>query len=555
MATKVYTPPRVTHQGMRQTPAIPTIEPRGIWHGGALLRAAKRVLLGLTGLALAVIFALLAAHRAMQLKPTAMPGIAVADIPVGGLSSLQIQATLARRWPPQASITLTDLQDPGRQWQVPAHLLGLQIDTAATVEKVMAYGHSGNPLQDLVEMVYLSRQGRAFEPVLRYDPSRARQALSALASAVYIQPLEADLHVSRAGIVTRSGAPGRELDVEATLQFMQADPRAMLEYRLLPLITRALEPTISDARPWAEIAGDLMRRPYALRLYDPILDETYPWEPRQEEMAQWLLIERWEDRFQVSLNEHAIRADLAQWIASFGPDRAASLEDAWAAVLKGLENGKPETLILQYQPMTIPVNPQESLLALARRVGMPFWKIQEYNPPIQGLGAVGVSRITLPPKDAMLPLPVVLGKRIIISIENQRLWVIQDGEVLREFVVSTGIASSPTLPGVFQVKSHYPEAYASIWDLYMPHFMGIYDAVPGFENGLHGLPTLSNGHRLWDGYLGTPISYGCIVLGLEEAEWLYGWAEEGVVVEILEGPYAPSSKHPSARALETTPSP
>jgi lipoprotein-anchoring transpeptidase ErfK/SrfK len=91
----------------------------------------------------------------------------------------------------------------------------------------------------------------------------------------------------------------------------------------------------------------------------------------------------------------------------------------------------------------------------------------------------------------------------------------------------------PILPGIFQVQSHFENAYASNWDLWMPHFLGIYEAVPGFENGIHGLPLLSNGVRLWGSVLGQPASYGCIILTLEAAEELYTWAEDGVVVEIL----------------------
>jgi lipoprotein-anchoring transpeptidase ErfK/SrfK len=66
----------------------------------------------------------------------------------------------------------------------------------------------------------------------------------------------------------------------------------------------------------------------------------------------------------------------------------------------------------------------------------------------------------------------------------------------------------------------------------MPHFLGIYDATPGFTNGIHGLPMLSNGKRLWGSVLGRPASYGCIILDLDAAELLYSWAEDGVVVEI-----------------------
>jgi lipoprotein-anchoring transpeptidase ErfK/SrfK len=66
----------------------------------------------------------------------------------------------------------------------------------------------------------------------------------------------------------------------------------------------------------------------------------------------------------------------------------------------------------------------------------------------------------------------------------------------------------------------------------MPHFIAIYRAGGDTYNGIHGLPTLSSGQRLWAGNLGSRASYGCIVLGLEEAETLYDWAEIGVPVII-----------------------
>jgi lipoprotein-anchoring transpeptidase ErfK/SrfK len=38
---------------------------------------------------------------------------------------------------------------------------------------------------------------------------------------------------------------------------------------------------------------------------------------------------------------------------------------------------------------------------------------------------------------------------------------------------------------------------------------------------------------LWASTLGSPASYGCIILDLAAAEDLYTWAEAGVVVEII----------------------
>ncbi|OGO15128.1 MAG: hypothetical protein A2Z14_18065, partial [Chloroflexi bacterium RBG_16_48_8] len=202
-------------------------------------------------------------------------------------------------------------------------------------------------------------------------------------------------------------------------------------------------------------------------------------------------------------------------------------------VKQGLQGSQPEPLRVYYRPMTYTVQRPETLVSLGVRIGMPYWKLIEADPKLAARNPYVGETITLPAKDAMLTLPVVMNKRIVISIGEQHLWVYQEGELIQDHVISTGMANSPTMPGIFQVQSHFENAYASNWDLWMPHFLGIYEAVPGFENGIHGLPLLSNGVRLWGSVLGQPASYGCIILDLEAAEELYHWAEDGVVVEIL----------------------
>ena len=65
----------------------------------------------------------------------------------------------------------------------------------------------------------------------------------------------------------------------------------------------------------------------------------------------------------------------------------------------------------------------------------------------------------------------------------------------------------------------------------MPYWLGIY-YVGRMENGIHALPIDRNGRMLWAGYLGTPVSFGCIILSTENARTLYHWADVGVPVWI-----------------------
>ena len=83
----------------------------------------------------------------------------------------------------------------------------------------------------------------------------------------------------------------------------------------------------------------------------------------------------------------------------------------------------------------------------------------------------------------------------------------------------------------FSVLDKIPNAYGATWNIWMPNWLGIYCAG-SLEDGIHALPILPNGDRLWSGYLGTPISYGCVVLGVDESLQLYNWADIGTPVKI-----------------------
>lgn len=123
------------------------------------------------------------------------------------------------------------------------------------------------------------------------------------------------------------------------------------------------------------------------------------------------------------------------------------------------------------------------------------------------------------------------AKRIVIDISDQHLWA-YDGEVeVFSFVASTGLPGLDTRPGEYSVLNKIPSAWGGNWGIWMPDWLGIYWAG-SLQNGIHSLPILPDGSRLWDGYLGTPVSYGCIILGVTESKQLYDWAEVGVPVII-----------------------
>lgn len=123
------------------------------------------------------------------------------------------------------------------------------------------------------------------------------------------------------------------------------------------------------------------------------------------------------------------------------------------------------------------------------------------------------------------------GKAIFVSIRQQRMYVYNGGRLVYKWPVSTGLPGRNTARGNFKIQSKYDEAWSSIWQLRMPYWLGIYD-VGTYENGIHALPINRRGQKLWAGLLGSPASFGCVILSTENAATLYKWAPMGTPVII-----------------------
>lgn len=122
-------------------------------------------------------------------------------------------------------------------------------------------------------------------------------------------------------------------------------------------------------------------------------------------------------------------------------------------------------------------------------------------------------------------------KKIVVDISEQRCWRYEGDVLLNTWRCSTGRNNS-TATGTFRVQSKLRKAYGSTWGIWMPYWLGIYWAGPT-ENGIHGLPwDAKTGARTWAGLVGTPITYGCVMLNDDAMKQLWEWADIGTLVVI-----------------------
>lgn len=120
------------------------------------------------------------------------------------------------------------------------------------------------------------------------------------------------------------------------------------------------------------------------------------------------------------------------------------------------------------------------------------------------------------------------GKYIEIDLSSQTLFQIEGQNVVGSHRVSSGKAGMRTPSGTFQVLSKVDRAYSPTYNLYMPYWM----AFSGSKYGIHELPEWANGYKEGENHLGTPVSHGCVRLGIGNAAQVYGWAEIGTPVYI-----------------------
>lgn len=515
-------PPPIVRQEV-WVPAAHEMNQQRSWpsRGGLFLAAIFTFLLSVGGLVGLVLITLLFFY-----SDIVFPGTRVATIPVGTLTSGQATAVLAEQIPRKEVL----LVHSTGTWPVTVTDLGLALDVQTTVSRATDVGRTFAGLSNLAS------GNLQVEPEWMFDEERAVGLLDRVAYGVGVQPINAQVIVENGAVRQIPAADGLALDLDMTLNYLRENPTEIVSTGRLPLATRPIAAPVTDTDVFVSEARRFLSKRVAVRAYDPIRNQTAEWDVRPQDWQEWLSLivtPGDPDPYAWVVDEQKAQQFLSSGWPWLGDQRYLDAGEVIPQIVDVITSGRTGLdARVFYQPIQHTVRPGESFSSIGYNYGIPYPWVQQANPAVSTLSVGDV--ITVPSPDEMLPLPIVPGKRIVVSLSEQRTRVYENGELLWDWPSSSGISSSPTAPGVFQIQSHEAEAYASNWDLYMPTFMGIYRPVPStdFMNGFHGFPTRDGFNLLWTGDLGHPVTYGCILLSSENAQTLYGWAEEGVVVEV-----------------------
>lgn len=130
--------------------------------------------------------------------------------------------------------------------------------------------------------------------------------------------------------------------------------------------------------------------------------------------------------------------------------------------------------------------------------------------------------------DPLSRQPKKLTKSIRVDLKKQELYQVLGGVTIRTHTVSTGKATMPTPKGSFTIANKAARAWSRSYGLWMPYWLG----VKGTRIGIHELPEWPGGYKEGANHLGTPVSHGCIRLGVTAAKIVYDWTDVGTTLTI-----------------------
>lgn len=513
-----------------------------------LLRTLTWVLVVLVGITL-IVGALALSD---QYRDRIYPGVTIDDLTgvgliagpldVGGLPRRAARDRLASRLASPDSLGVT-LQVGEVSWKITWAMVGQSYDVEDAVARAFTAGRER--LRDREQpwwlgftKVLIPRSMTISISTIPADPALVREHVEEIAEIVKTEPSDADLVVSDGQVSVVPAQNGQWIDVDvATSQVLEALAQGTEEVTLVPDTIAA---DIPAAEPAYSQAQALLRQPFIVEVSDPLTGDPAlggfhaEFAASPQVVGSWLRPLRHRGRITLNFDTRAVLT-WAQGIApQVGEERTLNSDLTAVRVLEALRSGDTNRAeaVVTHPPFSYTVQFGDTFFDIAYAHGFPQWRLQQANPDVDP-GLIDVGQVlTIPSIDVLFPLPLVKDKRIEIDLPTQTLRA-YDGDVQHfEFKVSSGISTTPTLAGQFQILFKEEMAFAQRWHLDMPYFMGFYAEGEDFYNGIHELPITSYGTRLSPYVLGWPASYGCIILNVGDAEALYNWADLGTLVRV-----------------------
>lgn len=412
------------------------------------------------------------------------PGTSVAGVGVGFLTEGAASDALTQRLA-ETTIVLTG---QGDDVELTGAELGASIDADALAARAYAEHPAWNVTQWFSEPI---------DAIVHLDAAAATPVLRAAAPSLYTDPVDATLDFDEATVsyVTTPGELGTGIDVEAVREALQAAFVAG-DSRVDFAPVQADVPPETQAHVVEATAKGL----------NDIIDRAgfYIGDERvvpvsREVAASWLTV-RPGDRgtFQVSVDEAAIQpiVDTIAAAVDVAPVNNAVITNSAGTVLREESNGTVGRAVEDTSDIAADYAEQ----------------LTHFDPVFE-----------LPMTEVPFTT-VTLARRVEVNLSSQRAYFYENDVLVRDIIMSSGVAGSATPKGRFTVNGYSRVQSMGCFEG-APYCVRDVPYVTWFapDVGFHGASALRNS-------LGYPQSHGCVNMWDSDAKWVYDWTANGTEV-------------------------
>ncbi len=118
--------------------------------------------------------------------------------------------------------------------------------------------------------------------------------------------------------------------------------------------------------------------------------------------------------------------------------------------------------------------------------------------------------------------PDTSNKLIQVVLHEQRVYAYENGVLVRNVLVSTGLPGTPTVQGDYRIYVKIKAQLMTGPGYYLPGVPWVMYFYQGYS--FHG--------TYWHHNFGHPMSHGCVNMPTDEALWLFNWADVGTPVHV-----------------------
>lgn len=445
-------------------------------------------------------------------KNRVYPGVFVANFDLGGMNENQALAVINQRIKKLNDIGLIikNASDNSVN-EVKYQDIGVKFNANETVQNAINYGKFGDYYSQIKDMVTALFKSVNIALVLQFDDKTLEKNIDELASDKVSDAADASFSVNDQGkleIIKEKNGTG--IDYSQVKSDLTALANSQNIYQTLSVSSRPTQANINytDVTNLTDDINDFIDKKitynYAQNYY----------EPTKKDLASWIAIQKHSDP-KVVVSDDQIKnyiSSLAQNIDVKAIDKQVDSQNG-SVIIEG-QDGK----ILNQEKA---FNDTKTVLDNDKNPAFIVLDVQTIPRKEEKITVAGSSSGGTP--------GLANGKYIEVNLTTQMMYLFDGKNQQGSYVVSTGAWETPTPIGERTISSKTERAWSAKYGLYMPYWNDL-----GGGYGIHELPEWPGGYKEGESHLGTPVSHGCIRLGVGAAQTVYDWAPIGTQVFIHE---------------------